>query len=75
MKTDFLGNELNVGDEVVYLDTKYKELHKGIIIKLSDTQATIRDTRYDVNDIWYDSMGRGKTCRYYNCIIKIIGGK
>ena len=60
MKFDYLGNELNVGDSVVYIDLKYKKLHTGTIIKLNDTQATIRNPEYKSEKWRYDKMGYGK---------------
>jgi len=41
MKVDFLGNELNVDDEVVFMQTNYRNLCKGIIKKLGEKKATI----------------------------------
>jgi phage gp45-like len=41
MKTDYLGNELKVGDTVVFMQIGYRGLMKGIITKLSDKKATI----------------------------------
>lgn len=33
---DFLGNNLEVGDEVVFMCLGYRELRKGIISKMTD---------------------------------------
>lgn len=39
---DYLGNELNVGDRVAYIDNHYKyTLMEGVITKLNEKQATI----------------------------------
>jgi hypothetical protein len=73
MKTDYLGNEVNVGDKVIFIEPNYKGFNKGIIIKLNEAQATIRIPEYKEEDWEYNKMGYGKTCRFYNCIIKVIG--
>ena len=41
MKKDFLGNELFVGDEVVFMQIGYRGLMKGVIKSLSPKKATI----------------------------------
>ena len=38
---DFLGNELNVGDEVAYISGSYKEFGRGIIEKIGKKMLTI----------------------------------
>ena len=40
-KCDFLGNELNVGDEVVFMQLKYRNLMKGTIKHMSPKTALI----------------------------------
>lgn len=69
---DFLENELNVGDRVAFIDQHYRSLRHGKILKLNEKQATIQDVEAQGKfDGKYDSrMGYGKTCRYYNCIVK-----
>jgi hypothetical protein len=32
---DFLGNDINVGDEVVYMRVGYRSLHKGFIMRIT----------------------------------------
>ncbi len=32
---DFLGNELNVGDEVIYVEAGYRNFAKGKIVKIT----------------------------------------
>lgn len=41
MKTDYLGNELKVGDTVAFMQIGYRGLMKGIIVKMSEQKATI----------------------------------
>ena len=72
VKLDYLGNQLSIGDKVIYINPQYKELNTGIILKLNDKQATIRDTSYISTDWKYDKMGYGKTTRFYNCIVRQI---
>ena len=67
---DFFGRELEVGDCVAYIDTKYQELRYGEILKLSEKQATIRVLGYDGPN--KDRMGYGRTCRGYRCIVKEV---
>ncbi len=38
---DFLGNEIKVGDEVVFIRNGYRRFNKGKIIKLSKQKAII----------------------------------
>lgn len=58
---DFLGNPLKAGDNIVYIENKYKNFKKAKIIKLNDKKATI-----GFNE------SKFTTTRYYNDIIKII---
>jgi hypothetical protein len=39
---DFLGNELAVGDDVVFMSTSYAQLRKGTIIKINKVKCTIQ---------------------------------
>jgi hypothetical protein len=41
MAKDFLGRELEIGDEVVFMQIHYRGLMKGTIKKLSPKKATI----------------------------------
>ena len=43
---DFLGNELNVGDEVIYISkhgSSAVELARGVVTRLTNTLAIIKD--------------------------------
>lgn len=57
---DFLGNSLKVGDNIVYIENKYRNFRKAKIVKLNDKKATI-----GFNE------SKFTTTRYYNDIIKI----
>lgn len=35
-KLDFLGNELNIGDEVVFCEPSYRNLIRGSIVRVTD---------------------------------------
>lgn len=48
---DFLGNTLNVGDEVVYADLKYRELKRSKIIKMTDKTVFL-----EYSHSWRDSI-------------------
>lgn len=41
MATDFLGNELEVGDEVVFVQLGYRNLLKGTIAKITPKMVFI----------------------------------
>ena len=63
MKTDYLGNELKVGDTVVFMRIKYRGLMKGEIISLSDQKAKIKHEL--LNSI------RTESVQFHNQMIKI----
>ena len=48
IKTDYFGRVLCVGDEVVFMQIKHRNLIRGHIVKLSDKKATIE--HYDDNE-------------------------
>lgn len=60
---DFLGNELFVGDEVVFMDVKCKTMKKGIIYKISEKKVTI-NYKLKMGKIY-------KTWRYGEQVVKI----
>ena len=41
MKTDYLGNEIKIGDIVVFMQIGYRGLMKGKITAMTDKKATI----------------------------------
>jgi hypothetical protein len=55
---DFLGKELSVGDDVVFMQIGYRNFLTGTIHKLNKVKATI-------------SHGDKKTIQFYSQIIKI----
>lgn len=63
MKTDFLGNELKLNDEVVFIQLGYRNLLKGKIIKMSDQMCQIEHEK--TND------GRTITKQSYKQIVVI----
>jgi len=64
MKTDFLGNELNIGDEVVFMQLNYRSLMKGTIVSMAEKQAII--------DHQMTNTCRHKTKQFYSQLIKVI---
>ena len=63
MYTDYLHNELHVGDKVIFIDTDYHEFSHGIIAKLNDNKATIQII---IDDVLCDHV----TFKHYHQIIK-----
>lgn len=57
---DFLGKELNVGDEVVYMRVNYRKLRKGTIKFLGKVKATLADS--ETQEI---------TLQFHNQLVKI----
>jgi hypothetical protein len=45
VKRDFLGNELKIGDEVVFMQLGYRSLMKGVIVGMSNRKATLTHPR------------------------------
>lgn len=41
-KLDFLGNEIEVGDQVVFMQLKYRNLMKGEVVKITDQKVKIK---------------------------------
>lgn len=62
---DFLGNKLEVGNEVVFVQLGYRNLMKGIISKISESGKTI----------WIDhektNIGNTQTKQMVDQVIKI----
>lgn len=60
MLKDYLDNEINIGDEVIIIETKYNNLVSGTVKSMSTKMVTID----------YIDNGTVKTTRRYtNCII------
>lgn len=49
---DFIGNELQVGDTVVYMSTYYKQLKKAVISKIGVKKLTLDAS----TDTWPDNF-------------------
>ena len=65
MAKDFLENELEVGDEVVFMQIGYRGLVKGTIKKLTPKTALIVHAKANI--------GRTETRQEHSQIIKIKG--
>lgn len=64
MKKDFLGNDLFVGDEVVFMQIRYRGLMKGRIKSLSNKKAIIEHEKTNV--------GSQESIQFHDQIIKIM---
>lgn len=63
---DFLGKELKVGDEIVYMSTGYQSFHKGEIVKLTNKRIAIERLRDVPKPSWEDP-----TYRHPSTVVKI----
>jgi len=68
MKKDFLGNVLNIGDEVVFMLLSYRTLSKGTIISMSNQKCKIE---YDEP---YSSIPNRKkvVSQFYYQVVKVM---
>jgi hypothetical protein len=64
IKTDYLGNEIGIGTEVVFMQLGYRELMKGVIIKMSGKQSTMRHEE--------TNTGRTISRQFNSQLIKVI---
>lgn len=64
MKTDFVGNELNVGDEVIFMQKSYRNLLRGTIVSMSEHTCKIQHEK--TNDC------RTETKQFFSQVIKVI---
>jgi len=63
-RKDYLGNDLFVGDEVVFMQIDYRSLMKGILVSTTgEKQGTIKHDKTNT----YKTESR----QYYNQMIKI----
>ena len=42
MVTDFFENEVNVGDECVFIEPNYHKLNNGIVVKVTSCVGTVK---------------------------------
>ena len=64
MAKDYLGNDLFVGDEVAFMQIRYRGLMKGVIKALSPKKATIVHER--------TNLGTTESIQFHDQIIKVI---
>lgn len=64
MKTDFIGNELKVGDEVIFMQKSYRNLLRGTIVSMSEQKCKIQHGK--TND------GGTETIQFFGQVIKVI---
>ena len=62
---DFLGNELGIGDGVVFMQKEYRNFLKCIVIKMTPKMIVISHERTNVGD--------RETKQFPSQVIKIIG--
>lgn len=55
---DFLGNELNVGDKVVYVRRNYRDLATGEVVSIGPKKVTITEKEF------------GQTYRFPSQVVK-----
>lgn len=60
---DFLGNTLDIGDNVVFVQLNYRNFYKGVIEKITDKTLLIKHEE--------DNLGRKFTKQAHNQVIKI----
>jgi|TARA_R110000782_G_scaffold260726_3_gene352058 hypothetical protein len=63
MKKDFLGNELNIGDPIVFVQLGYRCLQKGVVERLTDKMVFIKHKKFNT--------GGETTKQEHNQVIKI----
>jgi len=62
-KYDFLGKVLKVGDEVVFMQINYRQLMRGIIVKMGKRKATIEHLT--------TNTCKTKSIQFHNQIIRV----
>ena len=65
MKEDYLGNELNIGDTVVFMQIGYRGLMKGEIVSMSAQKAKIKHPPTNTY--------KKESIQFYNQMIKVEG--
>lgn len=61
MAKDFFDNDINVGDEVAFMQTGYRTLLKGVVAKITDKLVFITHERTNV--------GKTETKQEFNQVI------
>jgi predicted Mrr-cat superfamily restriction endonuclease len=64
MAKDFLGNDINVGDKVVFMQVNYRGLMIGKIVSLSKQKAKLKHEMTNTCST--------ETTQYHNQMIKIL---
>ena len=62
---DYLGNELRVGDTVVFAQIGYRNLMKGVVVNLSNKKAKITHER--------TNTGKTHSIQFHNQMIVVSG--
>lgn len=62
MKKDYLGNEIKIGDKVVFMQIGYRGLMVGTIVSMSNQKAKITHEKTNV--------GKTETLQFFHQLIK-----
>jgi hypothetical protein len=62
-KKDFLGQELSIGDEVVFMQIKYRSFLTGWVVSMSEKKAKISHEKTNI--------GSTVSLQFYDQLIKI----
>ena len=65
MAEDFVGNKLSVGDEVIYMQLGYRNLVKGVIVKLTDKMCFIKQGKRNIGS-------EKEIKQFHDQVIKVI---
>lgn len=61
MALDYFGNEIKIGDTAAFMQTGYRQLMQGVVIKITDCNVIIEHERTNV--------GKTQTKQLHNQII------
>ena len=61
---DFFGNEVNIGDEVAFMETKYRSLMIGTVVRITDKMVIIN------HDELSNKNCKSETKQYHSQTIK-----
>lgn len=66
-KRDFLGNVINMNDEVVFMQTGYRNFMRGIVVKMTDKTLQIEHQHPGIS-----SAHMTTTKQFYDQVVKVI---
>lgn len=77
MVTDYLGNELNIGDDVVVLSSGNSSWRKGTVTKIDvDSLDLHQKVQVEYNDHWYSNrhhcyLKNGEPIRFFTKPVRV----